>query len=74
MLWWLHVWGCPANNLFVFSQHNHRLYDIKDRDNNQPIATLPSETGNITAIAFHCEGKWLATGSEDGTIKIWDMR
>lgn len=28
----------------------------------------------MTAVAFHCEGKWLATGSEDGSIKIWDMR
>jgi len=38
------------------------------------IATLESHTGNVTAVAFHCEGKWLATGSEDGSIKIWDMR
>jgi WD40 repeat protein len=38
------------------------------------IATLENHTGNVTAVAFHCEGKWLATGSEDGTIKIWDMR
>lgn len=29
---------------------------------------------NVTALCFHSEGKWLATGSEDGTIKIWDMR
>ncbi|KAJ9109000.1 hypothetical protein QFC21_000326 [Naganishia friedmannii] len=44
--------------------------------NQQPhwIATLESHQGNVTAIAFHCEGKWLATGSEDGTIKIWDTR
>ena len=31
-------------------------------------------TGNVTAVCFHSEGKWLVTGSEDGTIKIWDLR
>lgn len=38
------------------------------------IATLESHGGNVTAVAWHCEGKWLATGSEDGTVKIWDTR
>ena len=29
-------------------------------------------TGNVTAVCFH--SKWLITGSEYGTIKIWDLR
>jgi len=29
---------------------------------------------NVTAVSFHNEGKWLVTGSEDGTIRIWDLR
>ena len=35
---------------------------------------LDGHTGNVTAVSFHLEGKWLVTGSEDGTIKIWDLR
>lgn len=31
-------------------------------------------TGNITGVAFHVECKWMVTSSEDGTIKIWDVR
>lgn len=29
---------------------------------------------NVTAVSFHNEGKWLVTGSEDGSIRIWDLR
>jgi WD40 repeat protein len=31
-------------------------------------------TMNVTAVSFHSEGKWIMTASEDGTIRIWDMR
>ena len=33
-----------------------------------------SHTGNITSMGFQKDGKWLFTGSEDGTIKLWDLR
>lgn len=36
--------------------------------------TFEGHTGNVTAVQWHCEGKWLCTSSEDGTIKIWDTR
>ena len=29
---------------------------------------------NVTGIGFQKEGKWLYTSSEDGLVKIWDMR
>lgn len=31
-------------------------------------------SNNITCIAFNIEGKWIVSGGEDGTIKIWDLR
>jgi hypothetical protein len=29
---------------------------------------------NVTAFGFHRDRKWMFSGSEDGTIKIWDPR
>lgn len=38
------------------------------------MASFEGHTGNVVAVGFQKEGQWMYTGSEDGTIKIWDMR
>jgi WD40 repeat protein len=42
--------------------------------NPNPVLTFDGHTSNVTGIAFHIETKWMATSSEDGTVKIWDLR
>ena len=38
---------------------------------NQQLTCLDAHTMNVTSVSFHSEGKWLVTGGEDGTIRIW---
>ncbi|KAJ8322932.1 TOR complex subunit lst8 [Batrachochytrium dendrobatidis] len=52
---------------------NVRLYDIQS-NNPSPAMTFEGHTGNITSIAFQSAGRWIVTGSEDGTIKVFDVR
>ncbi|KAJ3318325.1 TOR complex subunit lst8 [Boothiomyces sp. JEL0866] len=50
-----------------------RLYDVQSTNPN-PITTFEGHTKNVTAVAFQSAGRWFVTGSEDGTIKIFDVR
>ena len=29
---------------------------------------------NVTAVGFHEDGKWMFTGGEDSSARIWDLR
>ncbi|CEQ38614.1 SPOSA6832_00060 [Sporobolomyces salmonicolor] len=56
-----------------------KLYDIPtsaaaSSANVGPLVTLTGHTANVTSLAWHAEAKWLVSGSEDGTVKIWDVR
>ena len=50
-----------------------RIFDINSTTPNA-LSSYDGHTNNITAVGFQKDGKWMFTGSEDGTIKIWDMR
>lgn len=51
--------------LAAAGHHTVKLYDIKST-NPAAVLTFEGHTGNITGVAFHCEGKWMVTSSEDG--------
>lgn len=55
------------------SAHSVRLYDIASNNPN-PTMTFEGHTANVTALAIQADGKWMVTSSEDGTVKVWDMR
>ncbi|XP_024027235.1 target of rapamycin complex subunit wat1 isoform X3 [Morus notabilis] len=50
-----------------------RLFDINS-NSHQPEISYDLHTNNVMAVGFQCDGKWMYSGSEDGTVKIWDTR
>ena len=72
----------PDKRYIAAAGNQHvRLYDVQHQTSAsssnagpQPISSFDGHTGNVTALAWHCDGRWIVTGSEDGTLKIWDIR
>eukprot|EP00899_Mesostigma_viride_P013737 jgi/Mesvir1/22364/Mv17866-RA.1 len=50
-----------------------RLFEVNS-NTPAPILSFEGHTNNVTAVGFQADGKWMYTGSEDGTVKIWDLR
>ena len=50
-----------------------RIYDINS-NSTSPTQVLEGHSGNVTAVGFQKDSRWLYSGSEDGTVKIWDLR
>ena len=40
----------------------------------EPILTFSGHTGAVNSVAFSPDGKWVLTGSSDGTAKLWDAK
>ena len=44
---------------------------IWDLESGRPVRTLEGHQGTIYSIAFSPDGAWLASGSIDGTARLW---
>lgn len=42
--------------------------------NLQPIMNYEGHNNNVMAVGFQKESKWMFSASEDGTVKVWDLR
>ncbi|KAF8321272.1 WD40 repeat-like protein [Clavulina sp. PMI_390] len=67
----------PDKRLLAAAIHKRIfVYEVAGTSSSPLVAFEGAEghTNNVTAVSFHPEGKWVVSGSEDGTIRIWDLR
>ena len=58
----------PSNNL----DHAIRVIDLETRA--ESISPLAGHQGYLHDISYDSKSNVLASASEDGTVKIWDLR
>lgn len=64
----------PDRQIVASAGYQHiRFYEIHSPNAN-PIMTYDGATKNVTAVGFQADGRWMFTGGEDATARIWDLR
>lgn len=64
----------PDKRFIIATGHTHvKMFDIAS-GNSKPVRTFDGHTHNVTSVGFNIDGTWIYTGSEDGTVKVWDVR
>ncbi|KAK8399625.1 hypothetical protein O3P69_003586 [Scylla paramamosain] len=64
----------PNRQQLAAAGYQHiRMYDLKSLSED-PVINFEGISKNVTALGFQEDGKWMFTGGEDCTAKIWDLR
>ncbi|WWC85548.1 uncharacterized protein L201_000412 [Kwoniella dendrophila CBS 6074] len=73
--------GSPGTFIIIAGSYEKLLYGLEgsydgtsDKPTLEPIFIFPAHLACVKAVAASKGGKWLATGSEDEFVKVWDLR
>jgi G protein beta subunit-like protein len=64
----------PDGQLLAACGYQHiKMFDVQGTNAN-PVVNYEGVQKNVMSVGFQEEARWMYTGGEDGTAKIWDLR
>jgi len=66
--------ACPSNDSLVAVVGDDPVAQLTDLKSGKPAAALKGHLDYSFAAAWHPDGNLLATGNQDTTTRIWDIR
>ncbi|XP_059485892.1 target of rapamycin complex subunit lst8 [Neocloeon triangulifer] len=64
----------PDRQRIAAAGYQHiRMYEINSSNAN-PVVNCEGLTKNVSSVGFQEDGKWMYTGGEDCSARIWDLR
>jgi G protein beta subunit-like protein len=64
----------PDRQMLAVAGYQHiRMFDLAGHNSN-PLVNYDGIQRNVTVVGFQEDGKWMFTGGEDNSARIWDLR
>jgi len=64
----------PDRQMIAVAGYQHiRMFDLLNHNAN-PLVNYDGVSRNVSVVGFQEDGKWMFTGGEDSSARIWDLR